>query len=376
MSPEQIDGAKVDGRTDIYSLGVLGWELLTGRRPWAGENLYGVIYKQKHEDLPRITTLRPRVPANLLFAIERALEKDRNRRWQSIDEFLAQLTYNPPPVLFQPQVEANPPVDTEATVRFRRVPTVPLVEPNDEAPAAAPVSELLSAEFMSDRTTREPREALPGDRHNTGRRSRRWRLAALGLIAPLAIAGVSWYVLLGRRMTNISRARSAADSSRENPATPVTSSAGSIAPDTDLRTDSVTTKRDTAAPAVPPAPPPAKADPKVRCGSASMADQRACLLALVAVEDAPLRRVYDSLIVELRRAGNVQRGAPDPSTVRILRIEQRIWTAERYRECTRDPAPGYIPLWAEPISQCFARMSAGRRSELAESLDSLRREPR
>jgi uncharacterized protein YecT (DUF1311 family) len=238
------------------------------------------------------------------------------------------------------------------------------------------VSELLSAEFMSDRTTREPREVLPGDRHNTGRRSRRWRLAALGLIAPLAIAGVSWYVLLGRRMTNISRARSAADSSRENPATPVTSSAGSIAPDTDLRTDSVTTKRDTAAPAVPPAPPPAKADPKVRCGSASMADQRACLLALVAVEDAPLRRVYDSLIVELRRAGNVQRGAPDPSTVRILRIEQRIWTAERYRECTRDPAPGYIPLWAEPISQCFARMSAGRRSELAESLDSLRREPR
>ena len=66
MSPEQIDGALVDGRSDIYSLGVLGWELLTGRRPWAGESLYGVIYKQKHEDLPRITSLRPRVPANLL----------------------------------------------------------------------------------------------------------------------------------------------------------------------------------------------------------------------------------------------------------------------------------------------------------------------
>src|SRR6476659_8643865 len=81
MSPEQIDGQMVDGRSDIYSLGVLGWELLTGRRPWAGENLYGIIYKQKHEELPRITSLRPRVPANLLFAIEGALIKDKDRRW-------------------------------------------------------------------------------------------------------------------------------------------------------------------------------------------------------------------------------------------------------------------------------------------------------
>ena len=67
MSPEQIDGGKIDGRSEIYSLGVLGWELLTGRRPWADENLYSIIYKQKHEELPRITTLRPRVPANLLL---------------------------------------------------------------------------------------------------------------------------------------------------------------------------------------------------------------------------------------------------------------------------------------------------------------------
>ena len=120
MSPEQIDGEVVDGRSDIYSLGVLGWELLTGRRPWAGENLYGIIYKQKHEDLPRITSLRPRVPANLLFAIEGALIKDKNRRWQNIDEFLDQLTYNPPPLLSQtyPPGAARP--DYEPTVRFRR----------------------------------------------------------------------------------------------------------------------------------------------------------------------------------------------------------------------------------------------------------------
>ena len=107
-----------------------------------------------------------------------------------------------------------------------------------------------------------------------------------------------------------------------------------------------------------------------------MADQQACLETLVAYNDAPLRSLFDSLVVELRRAATVRSGAPDPSTVRRLRIEQRIWTAERERECTRDPVPGYTPLWAVPISECFAHMSDVRRRELAESLDSLRRRPR
>ena len=46
------------------------------------------------------------------------------------------------------------------------------------------------------------------------------------------------------------------------------------------------------------------------------------------------------------------------------------------RECTRDPAPGYTPLWAEPVSKCFARMSAARRGELARELGRATREPR
>jgi len=107
-----------------------------------------------------------------------------------------------------------------------------------------------------------------------------------------------------------------------------------------------------------------------------MADQRACLQALVANNDRPLRHVFDSLAVALRRAANVGPAEPDPATVRRLRIEQRIWTAERERECTRDPAPGYTALWAVPISECFAHMAEWRRNELAESLDSLRRRPR
>src|SRR5690349_12335916 len=216
MSPEQIDGRAVDGRSDIYSLGVLGWELLSGRRPWAGENLYGVIYKQKHEALPPITSLRPRVPANLLTAIERALEKDRDRRWQSIDEFLEHLTYNPPPVLSQAYPAAAARADDDPTIKFRR-PAFLDDEPVAEAqvtgnPVAATPPNAID---YSSGITAPPRDSpatwaqplaaeMPPARRASARgpwltmkRGRVLRVA--GLIVPLTIAIAVWYVLLGGR---------------------------------------------------------------------------------------------------------------------------------------------------------------------------------
>jgi len=148
MSPEQIDGEQVDGRSDIYSLGVLGWELLTGRRPWAGESLYGVIYKQKHEDLARITSLRPRVPANLLFAIEGALLKDKARRWQTIDEFLDQLTYNPPPLLAQTYPPGSAKGEYAPTVQFR-----PAAQRADEPPGSEPVADVVDTKLREEAAT-------------------------------------------------------------------------------------------------------------------------------------------------------------------------------------------------------------------------------
>ena len=304
MSPEQIDGREIDGRADIYSLGVLGWELLTGKRPWAGVNLYGVIYKQKHENLPRITSLRPRVPANLLFAIEGALAKDRARRWQTTDQFLEELTYNPPPVLAQTELGAPPADDDEPTVRFRR--------PGPPSPAAP-----------NDRTAPPPRQA---------RRRWAWRLGLplLALLVPLTIADVPRVAGPGRPS--------------------LTTSAGTVSLN-DARSPS-------------------------RCAIPSMADQRACLTELVAASDAPLQRVYDSLIVETRRRANLPSGAVDPPAVARLRSEQQRWVADRDRECTRDPAPGFVPRWAEPISACFARMAAARRDELRSELDRVKVGPR
>jgi uncharacterized protein YecT (DUF1311 family) len=86
-----------------------------------------------------------------------------------------------------------------------------------------------------------------------------------------------------------------------------------------------------------------------------------------------LQRVYDSLIVELRRAARVPRGAPDPPPVTRLRVEQRTWIAIRDQECMRRPADTSTPFWAQPVSVCFAEMSAARADELREALGRLRR---
>ncbi|TVR66668.1 MAG: hypothetical protein EA422_01535 [Gemmatimonadales bacterium] len=88
MSPEQVDGQDLDGRSDVYSLGLLAWEMLTGTAPWSGESLYNVIYKQKHEALPPLSRFRDDVPSELAAVLERALKKDPEARWRSAAEFL------------------------------------------------------------------------------------------------------------------------------------------------------------------------------------------------------------------------------------------------------------------------------------------------
>src|SRR5690606_23384355 len=92
MSPEQIDGRKLDGRSDLYSLALIGWEMLTGEKPWGNENLCSIIYKQKREQLPPLRWYRNDIPARYALAIEGALAKDPNARWSGVDEFLRHLS--------------------------------------------------------------------------------------------------------------------------------------------------------------------------------------------------------------------------------------------------------------------------------------------
>jgi serine/threonine protein kinase len=88
MSPEQIAGGELDGRSDLYSLGLVGYEMLTGQRPWSGESLYQILYRQQHEYLPSLRERRPDTPTALRLSLERVLRKDPARRPASAQAFL------------------------------------------------------------------------------------------------------------------------------------------------------------------------------------------------------------------------------------------------------------------------------------------------
>ena len=82
MSPEQVSGSPVDGRSDIFSLGVVLYELLTKRKPFTGDNLTAISYKIVHEDFTPPAELSSDVPAEFNAIVARAMAKDPWNRYQ------------------------------------------------------------------------------------------------------------------------------------------------------------------------------------------------------------------------------------------------------------------------------------------------------
>ncbi len=130
MSPEQAKGHAVDGRADQYSLAVVGYRLLTGSLPFIGESVHTIMYRHIVEEAPRVSALRPDVPPYLSASIERALAKDPNSRYPTMEEFASDIwpeqagsvEGKTPPKPF-PKRSATPPVEHRAT---SAAPTTPL----------------------------------------------------------------------------------------------------------------------------------------------------------------------------------------------------------------------------------------------------------
>jgi eukaryotic-like serine/threonine-protein kinase len=91
MSPEQVLGERVDGRSDVYSLGVVGFKAVTGQLPFDSRSATAVLVEHVTKEPPKVRSVGPGVPEALAAIIDRCLAKDRAARYQSAGELAAAL---------------------------------------------------------------------------------------------------------------------------------------------------------------------------------------------------------------------------------------------------------------------------------------------
>ncbi|HSP06807.1 MAG TPA: serine/threonine-protein kinase, partial [Acidobacteriota bacterium] len=86
MAPEQVAGKRVDERADLYSLGIILYELFTGHVPFTGDSAIAVGFKQMKDDPPAPRSLNPQIPQEVEAVILRALQKDPQMRYRSVSD--------------------------------------------------------------------------------------------------------------------------------------------------------------------------------------------------------------------------------------------------------------------------------------------------
>ena len=166
LAPEQLQGEPADPRTDLYALGVVAFELLTGRLPFTGETPMAVAYQHIHEPMPRPSSANPAVPTTLDGWVASVTEKQRELRPESAAEARRDL---------ETEARSLPAVPPLASL----VPEVAVI-PDVAAPGAA---------------RSDPAETvmIPGRELGRSKRKRRKGRWALGIVlALLAIGGVAW----------------------------------------------------------------------------------------------------------------------------------------------------------------------------------------
>ena len=93
MAPEQIEGREVDARTDIFAFGVVLYEMVCGRRPFAGDSRASLMAAIVAAEPPPLSSLQPQIPASLERLILRCLAKDPDDRWQTARDLAAELRW-------------------------------------------------------------------------------------------------------------------------------------------------------------------------------------------------------------------------------------------------------------------------------------------
>jgi serine/threonine protein kinase/tetratricopeptide (TPR) repeat protein len=145
MSPEQARGKPVDARSDIWSLGVVIYEMVAGRTPFEGETSTDVIVAITHKEPLPLARFAPNVPAELDWIVMKALRKDRDERYQTIKELITDLRRLKQRLEFQSELERS----SSPSVSGSRISAPPTTPERAMPTSEKTVTHVSSAEYIA-----------------------------------------------------------------------------------------------------------------------------------------------------------------------------------------------------------------------------------
>ena len=210
MSPEQVRGKEIDHRTDIFSFGVLLYELLSGVNPFDGNHVTAVIYKILHEEPEPVKVDDERLSADLQRIVARCLEKDADARYadftsviHDIEEVLSKRQSDSPTLLddrgsyFAP--EKRKPSSTsgdDTRMEASKGPSKPWAPAGEGRPMTPPPPTGAPAKRPSKRPAEQPTESPTASRN----RSKTWAAVVAAVLVVTAVGG--YFVLRSDLLTN------------------------------------------------------------------------------------------------------------------------------------------------------------------------------